>query len=108
MREARRAGIPVSPRRVARVTMVVRPASGLDRQIGLAAHHHRLAHGEAAEMLQIGLEPPRHVAAQPDHAVVGDGGDEDELDTSQLRRGRTGAIRSAHTATFALMCGYGS
>ena len=29
-------------------------------------------------MLQIGFEPPGHPAALPDHAIVGDGGDEDE------------------------------
>ena len=30
-----------------------------DRKIGLAPHHHRLAHGGGAEVLHVGSEPPR-------------------------------------------------
>ena len=30
-------------------------------------------------MLHVGFEPPRHRAAAPDHAVLGDSRDEDDL-----------------------------
>jgi hypothetical protein len=30
-------------------------------------------------MPEVGRQPPRHVAPLPDHAVVGDGGDENEI-----------------------------
>lgn len=37
-----------------------------------------LAHGDAAEMHKLQLEPPRQAAGLPDHAVFRDSGDEDE------------------------------
>ncbi len=68
-----------------------------DRQIGLASHHHRLAQGEAAEMREVGLHPPRQPAGAPDHAVLGDGGDEDDFEFTQFHR-----RSAAHTATCGL------
>ena len=53
-----------------------RPAR--ERLVGLAAHHHRLAPGDVAEVPHLGLEPPRQFAALPDHAVLGDGDDQDD------------------------------
>jgi len=50
-----------------------------DRQIGLAPHHHRLAHGQRAEMLHVRFEPPRQRIAAADDAVLGDGCDEYNL-----------------------------
>ena len=36
-----------------------------DGEIGLAAHHHRVAHGQRAEVPQVRLEPPRQPPAAP-------------------------------------------
>ncbi len=72
-----------------------------DREVSLAAHHHRPADGRGAKMFQVGFEPPRQGTALPDHTVVADRRDQDESDAPRAR-GR------AHTATAALMCGCGS
>jgi hypothetical protein len=57
-----------------------------DRKKSLAAHDDRLAHGERAEMLHVGPEPPRQRIATADDAVLGDGGDDED--------GRPGGHRS--------------
>ncbi len=65
-------------------TMLVRPGSGLPIDtIGLAAHHHRLAHGERLEALEVGALAERQRIVAPDHAVVGDGGEEDDGDAAR-------------------------
>ena len=56
-----------------------------DRKIGLAAHHHRLAHGERLEALEIGALPKRQRIVAADHAVVGDGGEQDDLRCARRR-----------------------
>src|SRR5262249_38480200 len=49
-----------------------------ERKKGLAPHDDRLAQGERAEVLHVGPEPPRQRIAAADHAVLGDGGDEED------------------------------
>ena len=51
-----------------------------------------------AEMQHVRLKPPRQRIAAADHAVLGNGGDEDDV-RHQM---------DIHTATAALMCGCGS
>ena len=46
---------------------------------GLAAHHHRLAHGHRLEALEVGRKVPDELAAAADHAVVGAGEHQDDL-----------------------------
>src|SRR4029077_80168 len=53
-----------------------RPAQGEE---GLAAHYDRLAHRHRLEALQIGLQMPGYGTPRADHAIVGDGNDEDGL-----------------------------
>ena len=77
-----------------------------DRRERAPPHHHRLAPGERAEMLQIGFEPPRQSAGAADHPVVGHRDDEDEADAPRGRGCPPGDL--AHTATGALICGCAS
>src|SRR5690606_28662629 len=67
---------------------IVAPVERLaDRVIGLATHDHGLAHGKAAEDLQVGGHTPRNGALAPDHTILGDRDDEgdDETHGSCLR-----------------------
>ena len=50
-----------------------------DRKKGLAPHDDRLAHGERTEILHVGPEPPRQRVSAADDAVLGDGGDEEDV-----------------------------
>jgi hypothetical protein len=44
--------------------------------VGLAPDNHRLADGEIAEPLEIGLEPPDQPVVAADDAIVGDRDDD--------------------------------
>ncbi len=67
------------------------------------AHHHRLVDGDGAEIFEVGFDPPGQLIVAPDHAALGNGGDEHEGDRLRCVR-----CAIAHTATCALMCGCGS
>ena len=57
-----------------------------DRVECLATHDHRLAHGEAAEDLQVGRHAPWDCAVATDDAVLGDGNDEGDDRFSPTKR----------------------
>ena len=60
-------------------TMMSRPSSTrpIDSKV-LRPMIERLAHGDGAEFLQVGLDPPGQAAVDADHAVLRDGRDEDD------------------------------
>src|SRR6202011_592848 len=76
----------------------------------LAPHHYGLAPGARAKAAHVRLEPPRQRVVAPDHAVFRDRGDEHDCDRASSLRYRHGTSPRfiVHTATFALMCGWGS
>src|SRR5215467_270042 len=71
-----------------------------ERKESPAPHHDRMTDGQCAKSLEIGLEPPWQTTGAPNNAVLRNSGDEDQ------RKMCATALR--HTATFALMCGWGS
>lgn len=74
-----------------------------NRGIRLSAHDHGLSYREPAEMLQVGLEPPRQTPVLADDAIQSDRCNEYDL---RPTHGRWNAgIEDCHTATLALIWG---
>src|SRR5262249_13807630 len=71
-------------------------------KVSLSPHYDRMTDSECAKPLEIRFEPPRQPASAPDYAIFGHSCDENQRNRGALSRG------THQTATFALMCGYGS
>ena len=52
---------------------------------GLAAHHHRAAHGQRLEALEVGGDVPWQAVVLADHAIAGAGDDDDDFDSAMAR-----------------------
>ena len=78
-------------------TILARWSSGRPKRLeGAPAHEHGLAERHLAELLEVGAQPPRKIAAPADGAVLGPG--DDKRDDRLADRP---PLLQAHTATLA-------